>query len=206
MNDRFAGIRLEMMTKFYRQLPLSSSMRCGFLYLFCAILFSGCSVKNIKSDDENIELRLLYYGVLSSAGEFTEITSSNLNYGVLQQAATIAVCPTTVIPAHKSVQFGIGFEIIGEMSPGDIQLQAVIDHPELVLADGQVLHQQTWDNTAYYVEPQLHRGGISFVFEQEYELQPGRWVFSINYKKQQISQEFIVQFEFDYSSLSCQLL
>jgi len=103
-------------------------------------------------------------------------------------AGIVLVEQTTVIPAQAGRRFGFCVSVTGALEDGELDLEKVVSHPPIFLADGTV-------STGYEQEVELvAQNGettacIGHTLESEAEAVPGRWTVALMAADQVIAQK-----------------
>lgn len=110
------------------------------------------------------------YDAWESGSRGAPETSKGTTYRV-QQPRLIE--RTHCIPARPGVRFGI-MARVADPSAGIASVRIEVEHPPFALADGRRTTREAWPS--FLGDEPTYNG---WLFEETYELVPGRWTFSV---------------------------
>lgn len=152
---------------------MMSTTRCTFLSFLLLWLF--CPVICFCSD--TIDINIVDYGIYASdIHEKLSSHDSPTGWVTIQKNVRL-LSKTDVVPATLGIKFGFRYEIKGELDGKHVVILRKFKYPGLAdRKSGKVFHETKLVQHGKVGHPSY----IGYVFEQEWELVPGRWSFEIS--------------------------
>ena len=156
-------------------------LRKTLFIAFTALLVTSCSLKNITSA-EDIKAHIIAFGIYELDGPSKIIDTPTSTMGKSTKITDIRYVDETLdIPAKIGVHFGYTFQVSGLQQGEQITLRRLYKHPEFNGKNEFVrVVQYTSDKTGAFT------GKAGYGFDEEVELEPGKWRIEIWYKNKVI--------------------
>lgn len=166
-----------------RFLPILLLLTCMML----PTLASSQTDQTIQTDQTGspsaIAVNILDFGIyevnLSGDAKGQELTEQTMD----QITELSLISETTSIPLQRGTHFGYRYQVTGLTEGQSVRLVFELHHPLMVSDRGNVLDANSFGQT-------VHAGGIFhdiFVFENDWEMEPGEYVFKIFHENELVS-------------------
>ena len=160
--------------------------------IFFIALSVGCSTSS-EIKQSNVEARITKYGIYKNVGEYTTEANEAAPSGRNATGKYVFVEQTDIIPLEFNIGFGYDFEITGLPKNKDIEITLVYEHPPIYRHDKKMSTSFRMVEK-YNTVSGVVRDGLHYILNHDYELVPGTWTQSYEYKGRIIlKKEFYVQ-------------
>jgi hypothetical protein len=111
-----------------------------------------------------------------------QVNAPETTTGTTTTAKGLKLVKTTdIIPAKLGISFGFEYVLIGLEPNKDFQLKKIISHPKIKKPDGSVSEGYEMMVTEKADAFGTIKDISGYIFNHEYEIQPGEWKFTLMY-------------------------
>lgn len=149
--------------------------------LLIAILIPGCAIYQQTPGIHAVERD---YGYRFGERENVSRIESAENPGLYREInySEPYTYNTNVVPLIKGVDFGFRFEVVGLNAANSKDMLFVIQHPEMLRADGKKSDRYSGTRLLEYDPEWGYYYDWSYALSEDFEVIPGRWVIEVFYR------------------------
>ena len=158
------------------------------LFFLIILLNYSCSnsVYNSQEVKHDISVEVINCGIYELAGDYVLIPDSTTATGYAAEAeyteSTRLIESTDRVPLTKGFIFGCNLNINGLRDGQEVPIATRVTHPSMINPSGKIF-AEFYLKTIVKQTKKQSKGGIHFMFSEDYELVSGVWVFEVLQEK-----------------------